>query len=104
MRAMMLTLRCQVKDATADQYFKVVSEALRVCSAMVVAAGASRVEFVVKVYAAVRPQMLALDIDQAVKGELFVVLFSLVNVAHWQRLPSAPPHWWWRRCPTRHRI
>lgn len=78
-----------VAEATTDQYFKgncatnqscffhhlttfplitVVSEALRLCSAMVVAAGATnQPDFVVKVYGCVKPQMQALDIDQAVK-------------------------------------
>jgi cullin-associated NEDD8-dissociated protein 1 len=56
-----------VKDATTDQYFKVVSEALRVCAAMVVTAGPNRVELILRIYDAIQPQMLALDIDQAVK-------------------------------------
>jgi len=53
--------------STSDSYFKVVSEALRVCAALVQAAGPSRTDFVVKVYASVQPQMQASHIDQAVK-------------------------------------
>ncbi len=55
-----------VAEACNDQYFKVVSEALRVCAALVVA-GSQNVDFVVKVFGSIQPQMQALDIDQAVK-------------------------------------
>lgn len=56
-----------VKDASRDQYFKVVAESLRVCAAMVACAGPERAPFATLVFGVVKPQLLALDIDQAVK-------------------------------------
>ena len=76
-----------VADATTDQYFKVVSEALRVCSAMVLCAGKDKPDFVIKIYHAVKPQMLALDIDQAVK-EAAISAMSLVVATIGDKCPE----------------
>ncbi len=78
-----------VADAAKDQYFKVVSEALRVCAALVIAAGPQQADFVVKVYGAIQPQMQALDIDQAVK-EAAIAAAAVVVATVGSKTPDLP--------------
>ena len=74
-------------NSTSDAYFKIVSEGLRVSAALVLAAGAERSDFVIKVYSSIQPQMQANDIDQAVK-EAAIAAAALVVATIGDKTPN----------------